>query len=83
MGFSRIRAIVESLLTGKCESATPVAVISNGTRPNQECRVGTLGDITDRVASVKSPAIIIIGEVVSLRSEIRWADLAFMSGLDL
>jgi uroporphyrin-III C-methyltransferase len=83
MGFSRIRAIVESLLTGKCESATPVAVISNGTRPNQECRVGTLGDITERVADVKAPAIIIIGEVVALRSEIRWADLAFMSGLDL
>src|SRR5262245_24097575 len=83
MGFSRIRAIVESLLTGKCESTTPVAVVSNGTRPNQECRVGTLGDITDRVADVKAPAIIIIGEVVTLRSEIRWADLAFMSGLDL
>src|SRR6185503_9590838 len=83
MGLSRLRTIVESLLAGKCESSTPVAVISNGTRPNQECRVGTLGDITDRVADVKAPAIIIIGEVVSLRSEIRWADLAFMSGLDL
>ena len=83
MGFSRIRSIVESLLAGKCESSTPVAVISNGTRPNQECRVGTLGDITNRVADLKAPAIIIIGEVVSLRSEIRWADLAFMSGLDL
>jgi uroporphyrin-III C-methyltransferase len=83
MGFSRIRAIVESLLAGKCESSTPIAVISNGTRPNQECRVGTLGDITNRIANLKAPAIIIIGEVVSLRSEIRWADLAFMSGLDL
>jgi siroheme synthase len=82
MGFSRIRLIVESLLAGKCESSTPIAVITNGTRPNQECRVGTLADILNRVADVKSPAIIIIGEVVSLRSEIRWADLAFMSGLE-
>jgi uroporphyrinogen III methyltransferase/synthase len=82
MGFSRIRAIVERLLSGKCDSKTPVAVISNGTRPAQECRVGTLADITTRVKGLKSPAIIVIGEVVSLRNEIRWADLAFMSGLD-
>ena len=83
MGFSRIREIVESLLAGKCESTTPVAVVSNGTRPSQECRVGTLADITNRVDAVKSPAIIIIGEVVSLRSEIRWADLAFTSDFEL
>ena len=83
MGFSRIRLVVESLLTGKCASTTPVAVISNGTRPNQECRVGTLADITNRIEGVKGPAIIVIGEVVSLRNEIRWADLAFMSDLEL
>lgn len=83
MGFSRIRAIMESLLSGKCESTIPVAVISNGTRPNQECRVGTLADITSRIEGVKPPAIIVIGEVVSLRNDIRWADLAFMSGFEL
>ena len=83
MGFARIRAIVESLLSGECASTTPVAVISNGTRPNQECRVGTLADITNRIEGVKAPAIIVIGEVVSLRNDIRWADLAFMSGFEL
>jgi uroporphyrinogen III methyltransferase/synthase len=82
MGFSRIRAIVESLLSGKCDSSTPVAVISNGTRPSQDCRVGTLADIANRVEGVKPPAIIIIGEVVSLRSEIRWADLALLTDLE-
>jgi siroheme synthase len=82
MGFSRIRIIVESLLSGKCASSTPVAVISNGTRPSQDCRVGTLADIANRVEGVKPPAIIVIGEVVALRSEIRWADLALLTDLD-
>jgi uroporphyrin-III C-methyltransferase len=83
MGFSRIAAIVESLLSDKCERKTPVAVISNGTRPHQECRVGTLDDIDTRLDGLKAPAIIVIGEVVSLRNEIHWADIAFMSDLDL
>ncbi len=82
MGFSRLRAIVESLLSDECSSATPIAVISNGTRPNQDCRVGNLSDINDRIHGLMAPAIIVIGEVVSLRSQIRWADIAFMSDLE-
>src|SRR5213083_702480 len=42
MGLARIRAIVESLLAGECASSISVAVISNGTRPGQDCRIGTL-----------------------------------------
>jgi uroporphyrinogen III methyltransferase / synthase len=83
MGFARLRAIVESLLSDECPARTPVAVIANGTRPDQECRTGTLQDITERIQGLNPPATIVIGEVVSLRSELRWADLAFMSGSEL
>jgi len=76
MGLARLRAIVESLLSGDCPSTMPVAVISNGTRPDQECRSGTLGDITNRAQGMKAPSIIIVGEVVSLRNEIQWLELA-------
>ena len=76
MGFARFQQIVESLLSGECPSTTPVAVISNGTRINQECRVGTLGNIRNRLENLKAPAVIVIGEVVRLRAEIGWADLA-------
>ena len=76
MGFSRLRLIVESLLLGKCAPATPIAVISNGTRPNQKCSVGTLADITTRIEGIHPPATIVIGEVVSLRNDIRWAELS-------
>ena len=50
-------------------AATDVAIIENGTRPNQRVITGTLGDIAAKTADagVKSPAMIIIGSVVRLR----------------
>jgi uroporphyrin-III C-methyltransferase len=76
MGLSRVRAIMDSLIEAECAGTTPVAVISKGTYLVQDCRVGTLADIAGRVEGMKSPAIIIIGQVVSLRNEIRWMELA-------
>ena len=76
MGLSRLAAIAEQFLANDCAATTPVAVISRGTYLNQDCRVGTLGDIKDDVESLRAPAIIVIGEVVSLRSNIEWMDLA-------
>jgi uroporphyrin-III C-methyltransferase len=75
MGLSRLREIVESLLEGECAETTPIAAISKGTYLVQDCRVGTLADITVRVDGMKPPGIIIIGNVVSLRKEMQWMDL--------
>jgi uroporphyrinogen III methyltransferase/synthase len=66
MGFARLASIVKALLNDDCDSATPAAVISNGTRLNQESRTGNLSNIILRSAGVRLPAVIVIGEVVSL-----------------
>src|SRR5438132_2434230 len=76
MGLSRLAAIAEQFLANDCAATTPVAVISRGTYLNQDCRVGTLADIKDDVERLRAPAIIVIGEVVSLRNEINWIELA-------
>jgi uroporphyrin-III C-methyltransferase len=76
MGLSRVNVIAESLIAHKCSDTTPVAVISRGTYLIQDCRTGTLQDIGSRIDGVKSPAIIVIGEVVSLRNQIQWMELA-------
>ena len=76
MGLSRLAAIAEQFLANDCAATTPVAVISRGTYLNQDCRVGTLAGIKDDVESLRAPAIIVIGEVVSLRNEIHWIELA-------
>jgi len=76
MGLSRLGEIVAELVSGGCSPATPIALISRGTYLNQECRTGTLADIANGTDTIKPPGIIIIGEVVALRSQIHWIDFA-------
>ena len=55
---------------------TPVAVIKEGTGPRQETLVTTLDGAAEAVekAGFAPPAVIVVGEVVSMRDRIRWFD---------
>lgn len=76
MGMRRIEEITAAIIEGGRPVTTPVAVVQWGTRPEQRVVTGTLADIATRVrtARVTNPAVIIVGEVVSLRDELRWFD---------
>lgn len=76
MGMRRIEAITQAVIDGGRDPATPAAVIRWGARPNQRTVTGTLADIASRAreAQLSSPAIIIIGEVVAMREQLRWYD---------
>ena len=65
MGLSKIKEIM-SLFQQHGKSETPVAVIQNGTMPNQVNVIGTVSTIATAAAieKVGPPAIIVIGEVV-------------------
>lgn len=76
MGASRLRIIVESLISAGCAPTIPIAVISKGTYLVQDCRVGILSDISQDIHGLAAPATIIIGEVVALRSEMQWLEFA-------
>ena len=54
------------------QPSTPVAVISNGTLPNQTVRTGRLKDLGLLAAEAERPALMVIGEVVALRNEMKW-----------
>lgn len=74
MGVENLPEITANLQE-KCKSAsTPTAVIRWGTRPEQEVVTGTLEDIGEKVraAGLTSPAVIIVGDVVSLRQKLEW-----------
>jgi uroporphyrin-III C-methyltransferase len=74
MGMGRLRRLADRLLAaGRC-AATPAAVIEWGTYPHQRTVTGSLFDIADRAhdAGLGAPAIIVIGEVVRLREQLRW-----------
>ncbi|MDH2997669.1 sirohydrochlorin ferrochelatase [Pasteurellaceae bacterium LFhippo2] len=53
-------------------SNTPVAIVSNGTLPNQQVRIGILENLAELVENAETPALIVIGEVVKLQSELAW-----------
>ena len=76
MGLRTLPHIVSQLLRHGRAPNTPVALVRWGTRSEQETVIGTLRDIVHKATERKfsSPAVIIIGEVVTLRDRLRWFD---------
>ena len=76
MGLARLPHIAARLVAGGRASSTPVAVIRAGSTPEQEVVEGTLADIAARSRHLTSPAIIVVGDVVRLRSQLEWVTSA-------
>ena len=74
MGVKNLPRIVERLLEYGMPARTAVALVRWGTTPRQVAVSGTLENIVERVqaAKLKAPAIIIVGDVVSLRERMTW-----------
>ena len=56
------------------ETTTPAAVVRNGTLPDQQTLLATLGTLPERIneSEIKPPALIIVGSVVSLHEKLSW-----------
>ena len=74
MGLERLESISSNLITAGMSKDTSVAIIENGTSRKQRVIVGTLSNIIEKVkdAKTKPPAIIIVGNVVSLHEKLHW-----------
>jgi uroporphyrin-III C-methyltransferase len=74
MGVAHLAAICDRLIASGRHPETPVAVIRWGTYEAQQTIVGTLDSIAREHASsgMRSPAVIVIGEVVRLRERLTW-----------
>lgn len=72
MGLARVREIASGLVSAGRAATTPAAVVSAATMPEAKCAEGTLTDIGDRsqAAGCASPAILVVGDVVSLRGRL-------------
>ncbi|HEY9665727.1 MAG TPA: uroporphyrinogen-III C-methyltransferase, partial [Coleofasciculaceae cyanobacterium] len=72
MGGRQLKEIVQHLQRHKRSHSTPIAVIRDCGRPQQQTWIGTLGDIIKQTAGVSlSPTVMVIGEVVGLRDYLR------------
>jgi siroheme synthase len=78
MGVKGLAHITHSLIAGGLEQNVPAAVIQEGTTPQQRLVTGTLATIAQRAieAKITSPAITVIGTVVSLSDALAWYEMA-------
>ncbi len=74
MGMARLPEIVQTLIGHGKSSATPAAAIQHASMGHQQTLEAPLGELAAavRAAGMKAPAIIVIGPVVSLRSQLAW-----------
>lgn len=72
MGLKHVTEVAEGLIAAGRSIDTPAAVISHATTEQQRCCVGTLATIAGEVqrAELTSPALILVGDVVSLRDSL-------------
>jgi uroporphyrin-III C-methyltransferase/precorrin-2 dehydrogenase/sirohydrochlorin ferrochelatase len=74
MGVSAMCTIGDQLTAHGRAGSTPVAVVENGSRPDQRvtlARLDELGDLAAR-GDVSSPALLIVGEVAALAARLHW-----------
>ncbi|MDH0350812.1 siroheme synthase CysG [Aeromonas caviae] len=72
MGLSSCATIREQLLTHGKGGDTPVALIERGTQPSQRVIRGTLDQLPELAVGVESPALIMVGSVVTLADQLAW-----------
>ncbi len=74
MGVKNLPHIVQRLTENGRPADTPVALVRWGTTSKHRTITGTLDNIVERAkaAAMKAPALIVVGEVVTLRDTLQW-----------
>ncbi|GGK67940.1 hypothetical protein GCM10007941_17610 [Amphritea balenae] len=85
MGLQNIDKLFEQLIAHGKPSATPAAIVSQGTSPEQRVLTGTLHDLPQKqeYAQLAAPALIIVGEVVQLHDDLAWFGTELLHNQDL
>jgi len=74
MGLVGLQNICQALIENGCPPDHPIALVQQGTTPQQRVFTGTLRDMPQRVENedIKPPTLIIVGTVVSLHEKLNW-----------
>lgn len=74
MGVASLERLQDKLIAHGRDANTPIALIENGSRPEQRVVVGTLENLSQRALQheIKSPALLIIGEVAAFANSLHW-----------
>lgn len=74
MGLAYLGDLMSDFIAHGADPSLAVAIVENGTRPNQKVVSGTLSTIAQIAQSegITGPALTIIGSVVTLRDKLAW-----------
>lgn len=82
MSVSSLKQILDGLMGEGMNKNMPAAIIENGTRAYQRKIVGTVETLFDKAAEekIKSPSIVVIGDVCVLNERLDWFSNRPLSG---
>jgi len=74
MGMRNLEGLVERILAGGRAPTTPAAAVMEGTLPGQRVVEAPLAELPRRVreAGLGAPAVVVVGDVVTLRETLSW-----------
>lgn len=72
MGIKNMGIIAEGLIKAGMSKDMPCAVIENGGSPKQKKVVSTISEITKDAKDLKSPSVIVVGEVCRYSDDFDW-----------
>ena len=74
MGVQGLDTIRDRLIAHGRAPSTPFALVENGSRAEQRVVLGTLAELPERAQAekVRSPALLILGEVAALAAPLHW-----------
>jgi uroporphyrinogen III methyltransferase/synthase len=82
MGLENLSMILENLIGAGQDPQTPAALIEWGATARQKVAVGRLEGLFDEVKrlGLNSPALLVVGQVVSLRDKLNWFEKRALFG---
>jgi uroporphyrin-III C-methyltransferase/precorrin-2 dehydrogenase/sirohydrochlorin ferrochelatase len=80
MGARRVAALCQDLQDHGKAATTPAAVVEQGTTRDQRVTGGTLATLPGRLGEVRTPGLLIVGDVARLAGELQWFEAAPESG---
>lgn len=82
MGLKNLPRIAANLIAHGKNPDTPAAVIQEGTTGRQKTAVGTLQNIAETAErqGIRTPAISVVGDVVSLQKKLQWNETGPLFG---
>ena len=70
MGLDRLGALANGLVAAGLDPATPGAVVSQGTLPEQESVSGRIDELAELAGGLATPALVVVGHVVAVGNAI-------------